>query len=96
MNDNAGENYRGLGDMDVADVDMLRGDGAAESDKEGICSACHSSNYVAPPGPTPAQETNVLWVSCDRCLKWYHAPCVGIEASTFDENKDWYCCEPSE
>ena len=54
MNDNAGENYRGLGDMDVADVDMLR-DGAVESDKEGgVCSACHSSNYVAPPGPTPA------------------------------------------
>ena len=36
--------------MEVGDVDMLR---EPESDREGICRACNSSNYVAPPGPTP-------------------------------------------
>ena len=97
MNDNDGANYggKGLGEMDVADIDMLRDGEMPESDKEGVCQVCNSSNYVADaPGPTPAQENNVLWVSCDRCEKWYHAPCVGIDANTFDEDKEWFCCEP--
>ena len=84
-----GENYNGLGGVDVGDVDVLR-DGAS-SDKEGVCQACHSLNYVAPPGPTPAQETTVLWVGCERCDRWYHAPCVGIDTATFDRKKPWFC-----
>ena len=95
IDDKDGEIYGGigLGEIDVTDVDMLRGE--SENDKEGICQTCHSNNYVAEPGPTPQQEDRVLWVSCDRCEKWYHAPCVGIDAHTFDENKEWYCCEPN-
>ena len=63
---------------------MLRD--AASSDKEGVCQACGSLNYVAPPGPTPAQEATVLWVGCERCDRWYHAPCMNIDAATFDSN----------
>ena len=90
LDDRDGEIY-GIGDNmnDVGNDDLLS---PQESDKE-LCAKCGSSSYIPTPGPTPVEDPNVLWIECGKCFKWYHAPCMGIDASTFDANKEWYCCQ---
>ena len=79
--------------MGPGNINMLAN---PDGDNPECCQACNSSNYMAPPTATPAQEQDVLWLQCERCEKWYHAPCVGVDANTFDADKEWYCCEENE
>ena len=81
---------KGLPKIKSGDIDMLAN---PEGENQECCAACNSSIYMAPPTATPALEENVLWLQCERCEKWYHAPCVGVDPATFDEDKEWYCCE---
>ena len=62
-----------------------------ESETE-VCAVCMKFSYI-PSGGTALEDINVIWIQCGKCLKWYHAPCKGVDPSTIDENKDWYCCQ---
>ena len=83
-----------LGGMDGGlDSDQLS---RQESEQE-ICGVCMKYSYIPSGGHGVDEDPNVLWIGCsnEMCGKWYHAPCKGIDAATFDPEKDWYCCQPN-
>ena len=49
---------KGLPTMTVGGIDMLLN----PDEQVECCQACNSSNYMAPPTATPAQEQDVLWL----------------------------------
>jgi len=63
---------------------------AQDKDIDGLCCECGSED---PPG----DKDNVVWLSCDGCLKWFHVNClgldIGIEAA---RNLDWCCLSCNE
>ena len=75
-----------------ADQEVNEGQGS-ELDKE-ICEKCGSQTYIAPNQgkSSAAEDPYVSWVCCDRCSKWYHAPCVGLDEATLMNQEEWYCC----
>ena len=79
---------KGLPKIESSDIDMLAN---PDQETQECCAACNSSICNEAPAATPALEQNVLWLQCERCEKWYHAPCVGVDAANFDEDKEWYC-----
>ncbi|XP_062541051.1 PHD finger protein 3-like [Armigeres subalbatus] len=67
-------------------MDCDRSDAPSENNDPAdacICVACEKSN-----GPND-------FVACDKCDKWWHFPCAGVDASV--ANQDWICpqCLPA-
>ena len=66
-----------------------------ESEQE-LCQECMKYSYIPSGGIGATEDPNVLWIECGKCLKWYHAPCKGVDQSQFDVEKEWYCCQVNE
>ncbi|XP_048036623.1 jmjC domain-containing histone demethylation protein 1-like [Megalobrama amblycephala] len=57
---------------------------AAESNEE-FCSTCGLRDL---PNKTDVQMID--WIQCDRCCRWFHILCVGLQCNSSDET-EWFC-----
>ena len=88
-------NMIGISSIDGSDGEMPDGgkylgvmDGVPENDvfsrqesEQELCQECMKYSYIPSNGIGTSEDPNVLWIECSKCLKWYHAPCRGIDAS---------------
>lgn len=48
-------------------------------------SACAALKCLHPTGKL------VSWVACDKCNKWFHQSCVGIDSKSLDKEDKYFC-----
>ena len=80
----------------MTELDLFKNGAASGPDLTSTCNKCHSLRLISKNSGDINNEANVdVWISCDRCEKWYHAACVGyshIKDESELEKIEFFCC----